>query len=487
MKIEKLLDGVEIIKVCVDKETHICDIVSDSRNVGLGSVFVAIYGEKRDGNDYICNAMEHGAALIVSEKDLAPNIPHIKVKNARQSLAVMCSNYYGNPTKDMKVIAVTGTNGKTSTAWFIYNILISAGKNCGLISTVGCMINRKEGKYGGGGATNDICSAMTTPEPEVLYKIFYDMKRAGCEYIVTEASSHSISQHRLDGTHIDAGIFTNLSLEHLDFHKSIENYFNTKLSLFEKCKFAIINADDEYGKRVYEKYRDKSVLCSINDHKGVYADKIESDENGTRYVLFSDDATVRINSVICGKYTVYNTMLAAMCCMKLGIFPDYISDGIRFTERISGRLERYKGLNIYIDYAHTPYAMENVIKSVRAFSKNKKITVLFGCGGDRDKSKRAEMGKIASELADKTVITSDNSRSEDKNEIIKDILVGIEKDKTHFIIPDRREAIIYAVKSMRENEILLLLGKGHETYEISKDGKRHFDEREIIEEALSEK
>lgn len=487
MKLKELLKGVKVITSCADTDTEISCVVSDSRKAVKDCVFVAICGVKRDGNDYACEAIKNGAAAIVSEKDITGIKNLVVVENARSALAIMQSNYYGNPTRDLRVIAVTGTNGKTSVSYFIYNILTTAGKRCGLISTVETLINGEKMDFGGGGAVTDISSAMTTPDPETLYKILDVMRKEGCEYVVMEASSHSLSQHRLDGLHVNVAIFTNLSPEHLDFHGDMENYFASKLILFENCDISIINTDDGYGKRIAEKYSYKTLTCSLTEKSEYRAEQIKCGFDGCEYLLLSDDATLRINSVICGEYTVYNTMLAAVCALYLDIDAAFICEGIRFTNKISGRLEKYKNYNIYIDYAHTPRAMENVIKSVRNFSGGKKITVLFGCGGDRDKTKRGVMGRISTSLADNTIITSDNPRTEDPYKIIGDILTGVVKGKEHTVIPDRREAIKYAVKTMGKDEILLLLGKGHENYEITKNGKTSFDEREIIAEALKEK
>ncbi|MGM9645702.1 MAG: UDP-N-acetylmuramoyl-L-alanyl-D-glutamate--2,6-diaminopimelate ligase [Eubacteriales bacterium] len=487
MKLKELLKGVKVITSCADTDTEISKVVSDSRKSVKDCVFVAICGGKRDGNDYACEAIKKGAAAIVSEKNITGIKNLVVVENARSALAIMQSNYYGNPAKDMRVIAVTGTNGKTSVSYFIYNILTTAEKRCGLISTVETLINGEKMDFGGGGAVTDISSAMTTPDPETLYKILDVMRKEGCEYVVMEASSHSLSQHRLDGLHVNIAIFTNLSPEHLDFHGDMENYFASKLMLFENCDTSIVNTDDEYGKRIAKKYKEKTHTCSLTEKSDYRAEQIKCGSEGCEYLLLSEDATLRINSVICGEYTVYNTMLAAVCALYLDIDAAFICEGIRFTNKISGRMEKYKNYNIYIDYAHTPGAMENVIKSVRNFAGGKKITVLFGCGGDRDKTKRAVMGRISTSLADNTIITSDNPRTEDPYKIIGDILTGVVKGKEHVVIPDRKEAIKYAVKTMKKDEILLLLGKGHENYEITKNGKTGFDEREIIAEALGEK
>lgn len=466
----------------IDLNIDINSIALDSRCVKKGDVFVAIKGEKRDGNNYIDEALKKGAAVIVSDQKVKLNIPYVYVKNTREAVAKMWSAYYQNPTKNLKIIAITGTNGKTSSAYILYSILKTAKKKCGLISTIECIINDKVYDTNGGSEVSDIPSAMTTPDPAVLYRLFYEMSNEGVEYAVMEASSHALSQSKLAGADVYIGAFTNLSMEHLDYHENLNNYFESKKKLFKICKNSIINIDDEYG-RIIKKEYPKSYGYSINSISDFYVEKVEYFDDGCRIFANLQGENIEINSNLCGKFVPYNIMLAAGCAKLLKIDNDNIKLGINSCKNVCGRLEKIKN-NIYIDYAHTPEAMKNVILSIKSIYKNKNIIVLFGCGGDRDRSKRAEMGRIASKYCDEIIITADNSRTENTMDVIMDIIAGIDKYKSHYIIPNRRDAIEFIVKKLKENEILLLLGKGHEKYEIDNMGKHYFNEKEIVEEVL---
>ncbi|MBQ7788085.1 MAG: UDP-N-acetylmuramoyl-L-alanyl-D-glutamate--2,6-diaminopimelate ligase [Clostridia bacterium] len=487
MKLKKLLNLVNILNCNVDLETDVKKLTSDSRKVKKGYVFVAIKGENHDGNNFIAQAIENGAIAVVSEDlNICSNysLPYIQVKNARSALAKMWSSYYNEPSKEMKIIAITGTNGKTSSAYFLYKILRNAKKKCGLISTIECLINDKVIDINGGSEVLDKISAMTTPDPEILYSILYKMKRKGVKYVVMEASSHALDQHKLDGLTVNIGVFTNLTHEHLDYHKNMQDYFSAKEKLFKKCLVGVVNIDDGYGKILINKYKGRLFSVSCKQESDYKAEAIECDTSGCRYTLNKGEKKINIETRLCGTFMVYNSICAIACADILGIDEKNIKNGIYNLLSIKGRVERYKDKNIYIDYAHTPYAMENIINSIKEIEKNKKLIVLFGCGGDRDKEKRAEMGDLCSKLADIIIITSDNPRSEDSKEIIKDIVKGIDKTKTHIIIPERKEAIKYAIKILSENKVLLLLGKGHENYEIDNEGKKHFDERIILDEAF---
>ena len=480
MKLNELIHKDEILDGNVDLEIKIESITSDSRNVQKNSVFVAIKGEARDGNEYILDAINNGAIVIVTEqKPQDEKVPHVMVKNARSIISKMYSRYYGLNNK-AKIIAVTGTNGKSTVSYFIYNILRCANKSAGLISTVECLTNDKKLDLLGGGATSDIASAMTTPDPEKLYGALYEMQKQGIDYVVLETSSHAIEQSRLDGLKVDFGVFTNLSSEHLDYHKTIKNYFFSKSKLFEKAKVGIVNIDDAYGKRLVETYKN---IYSFSIHKSANfsASQIEQSGELTSFV-FNFGEQIQLKTKMIGEYNVYNASLASSVAVLLGIEGEKIKEGIEKTE-VKGRLERVYS-NVYIDYAHTPIATEAVLKALKENEKGKRIIALFGCGGQRDVAKRAKIGKIASSLADVLIITSDNSRSEEPLEIIKDILEGVDRQKMHMIIPKRKDAILYACSILTENDVLILLGKGHENYEIDKSGKHYFDERVILSEVL---
>ncbi len=481
MKLNKLIYKDEIIDAKADFEIDIEAISCDSRKVQKNGAFVAIKGELRDGNEYINEAIKNGAAVVITDSDLAlKGAPYILVKNTRSQISKMYARFYGLPDKNAKVIAVTGTNGKSTVSYFIYNILKSANKSVGLISTVECLINGETVDTGGGGAVADKASAMTTPDPEKLYYILNEMKKHAAEYIVLEVSSHALDQCRIDGIDVDLAVFTNLSSEHLDYHKTIENYFISKELLFKKAKVGVVNIDDEYGKRLKETYKSMRSFSMKQDAE-FFADGIKYTSDFICFDFYHN-GKIELKTKMIGAYNVYNASLACAACTLLGISAEKIQEGILNTH-VKGRLERFSS-NIYIDYAHTPRATEAALSAIREKEKDKKIIVLFGCGGDRDKSKRAEIGKIASSLADILIITSDNSRSEEPSEIIKDILDGVDRQKMHMIIPKRRDAIAYASKIIRKNEVLVLLGKGHETYEIDKKGKHFFDERVILSEVL---
>lgn len=481
MKLYNLLKKDEILEASVDLNTEIEAISTDSRRTVKNSVYAAIRGEKRDGNDYIGEAIKNGASVIVTEdREALKSFPCVLVKSVRSVVAKMYARYYGLPDKNARIIAVTGTNGKSTVSYYIYNILRSAGNSVGLISTVECLINGEAVDLGGGGAVCDIASAMTTPDPEKLYGVLNEMKSRGVEYVVLETSSHALDQCRLDGIEIDVGVFTNMSSEHIDYHKTMENYFLAKERLFKKAHRGIVNIDDFYGERIKEA-NENIYSFSMNKNADFRASDIRYTDDGLSFVFENGEKT-KIETKMIGKHNVYNASLACAVANLLGISNEKISEGILKT-RVRGRLEKFAS-NIYIDYAHTPTAIEASLSAVRQKEKGKRIIALFGCGGDRDKSKRAEIGKIASILADCLIITSDNPRNEEPTEIIKDILAGVDRQRLHIVIPSRRDAISYGVRILKENDVLVLLGKGHEAYEIDKSGKHYFDERVILSEVI---
>ena len=481
-----LYDLIKTVKIKCSKvnlNTEIKGIASDSRKIKSGYAFVAINGDKRDGNDYIEEAIKNGASVIVTDnKNLYCNFPTVHVENARESLSLMWNEYYENPTKNMKIIAITGTNGKTSCAYLLYSILRKARKKCGLISTIECLINDKNHKIEKKGAVSDIYAEMTTPDPEVLYSIFNVMKNDGVEYVVMEASSHSISQKRLAGVEIYLSAFTNLSREHLDYHKNMENYYNSKKELLANSQIGIVNIDDEFGKKLINEIP-RLYTSSTKTKADFCAENIEFSNTGCSFLAKSKDNTIEIVSNLLGNFVPENIMIAFALANLLEIPYDSIKEGILSCNQIKGRMEMIEN-SIIIDYAHTEEAMKNTILSIKKHNPHKLITVVFGCGGDRDKSKRSQMGRIASDYCDKIILTSDNSRSEKTEDIINEIKSGISSQAECYVIEDRKKAIEFAVKTKQENEILLLLGKGHENYEINRNGKSYFNEREIVKEAL---
>ena len=486
MILKNIINENDIISSNVNLENSFNQIASDSRRILQNDVFFAIKGESKNGNNYINDAIIRGASTVITDEEIKnKDIPFVLVKNVRSALAKAWSHYYNDPSSTMKVIAITGTNGKSSTAELIYSILTASNKKCGLISTIRCLINGEEINHNGGSDVSDKFSAMTTPDPEVLYYLLNKMKESNVEYVVLEASSHALKQRKLDGIAIDIGVFTNLSHEHLDFHKSIDDYFYSKEILFEKSNFCVINVDDEYGKRLYSKFKNKSASISLFKDSDFYATQVVSTSNGSRFEVNYSGGELDVESQLCGNFVVYNALTAATVSKIVGVSDENIKKGILNLKNIKGRLEKYKNKSIYIDYAHTPMATKSVLESIREVEKDKRLICLFGCGGDRDKSKRKEIGKIASELSDVLIITSDNPRSENPIEIIQDILTGVDRSKLHLVVPSRKEAILCAAKMYDEKTAIVLLGKGHENYEIDINGKHFFDERLILDEAFS--
>jgi UDP-N-acetylmuramoyl-L-alanyl-D-glutamate--2,6-diaminopimelate ligase len=487
MRLNELLKGVKVISSKISVDTEIEKPCSDSRKCIKNSVFIAINGENRDGNEYIDEALKNGAICIVTDKKDV-YIKHkncILVKNSRSASAYMWSNYYKFSSSNMKIIGITGTNGKTSCAYFLYNILKKAHKRVGLISTIECLINDKRLEINGGGEVLDIASAMTTPDPEILYYIFSKMRENDIEFVVMEVSSHALELRKVEPIDFSCAIFTNLSSEHLDFHKNMESYFNSKKRLFEKSSVAIVNTDDEYGKQLLA--GGVCDFCTVSSLlQGDFCiEKADASMKGTTYLLKNAQKEVEVYTKIIGKYNIFNSALAFACATILGIKENDALEGIASLNCIPGRMESL-GEGVFVDYAHTPKAFENVLGSLRDFAHHGRIIALFGCGGDRDKSKRPEMGKIASKLADKVIITSDNSRTENKMDIISDIVSGIEGENFEIVI-SRKDAIKRALEIKKENDIVLLLGKGHEKYEIDSEGKHYFSEKDIVREVLYDK
>ena len=479
-------------------DPEITAICPDSRRIKGGELYLAIEGLHKDGHAYIGEAIARGAAALVVSKKAAKEkridkegmlLPIIEVEDTRIAAARLYSAFYGDPHKRLRMIGVTGTNGKTSVSSLIAEILRSAGKKVGVIGTTGC--------FSSGGGRLDITPAdpsasMTTPDPEELYKILDRFASDGAEYAVMEVTSHALSLGKVEPIEFEIGVFTNLSEDHLDFHESMENYFAAKSALFKQCRTAVINYDDRYGRILADEINIPTYSCSAEGREtNCYAEDIRIRARaGIEYKLISGEMRLRVRSRLSGSFNVMNTMQAALTAHALGVKAAVIKDALAEFSGISGRLEKMRlggrvDFSVYIDYAHTPDALENLLKTARSFAlRGQRIVLLFGCGGDRERQKRAIMGNIATCMADLAIITSDNSRTESRGDIINDILSGVALDATYTVIEDRREAIEYAIKNARRGDIILLAGKGHEEYEIDGEGKKPFSEREIVKEAI---
>lgn len=489
MNLHLLCREAGIFVPCHLPDPCVVGIRTDSRKVERGDLFVCIRGLTFDGHQYIKDAVARGAAAIIAEKTVdCGDVPVVAVEDTRLSAAMLYDAWYGHPTRSLKLIAVTGTNGKTSVTYMLRSIFEAAMYRCGVIGTVHCYSAGRRLEIR---AENPLAN-MTTPDPEELYRILSVMASDGVEYVFMEASSHALALRKLDALTFHAAVFTNLTEEHLDFHGNMENYFSAKARLFSMCKRAIINLDDAYGKRLRETASCSVLTCSAKGEAADFSAEeiLDLGAEGMSYSLRSRNVLATVHTPIPGRFTVMNTLEAAACALSEGIPPSVVISALGALCGVDGRMERVRlgipcGFSVFIDYAHTPDALRNLLLSADGFrQKGQRIVVLFGCGGDRDKGKRPVMGRIASELADFSVVTSDNSRSEDPLTIISEICRGMDADK-YVAIPSREEAIDWVIRTAKGGDVILLAGKGHEAYEIDKGGKRPFDEREIVRAAVA--
>ena len=472
MKLKELLPNKK--ELCLDLE--ITSVTSDSRNVIEGSAFVCIKGPSVDGHDFAKSAAEQGAAVIICEKDLGLS-NQVVVSDTKGIFAEMCAAWFGNPAKSLKIVGVTGTNGKTSTTYMIKTMLEAAGHKCGLIGTIQNMIGEEI-----------VPAKNTTPGIYELNELFAKMRDKGCEYVLMEVSSHALDQGRVSGIEFETAVFTNLTQDHLDYHITMENYLEAKKKLFKMCKTAVVNLDDDYSEKLLDGLECKVITYSASDDNATYTAKnINYRADGLEYEFVGYNTIRRMRVKTGGKFTVYNSMAAVICAMELGISLSDISEALAQMEGVKGRAEVYptgKDFTVIIDYAHTPDGLKNILRAFYG-CKRGRLVALFGCGGDRDRTKRPIMGQVACNYADYVIITSDNPRSEEPALIIEDILEGIKETKTPYtVIENRGEAIKFAVENAQKDDIIVLAGKGHETYQILKDGTIHFDEREVLAQAL---
>lgn len=473
MKLSELLKNADVKNSFADCE--IVDVTQDSRLVREGFLFVCIKGNTFDGHSVAKEMLEKGARAVVCERDLGLE-NQIVVSDTREAYSIICANYFSNPAKKLKLIGLTGTNGKTTTTFLIKQILEGAGKRVGLIGTVQNMV------------CDEVYPAKyTTPDAYELQRLFSLMVKADCEYCVMEVSSQALAQGRVNGLHFEIGAFTNLTQDHLDYHKTWENYFNSKRILFENSSIAVTNADDENGLKIVSGLNCKVVSYAVNTNNADYVAKnVKFKSNGVEYELVSE-LIGRVNCPIPGRFSVYNSLCAASIALTLGISFEEVLTAISKSNGVKGRIEVVPtdtDYTVIIDYAHSPDGLENIISSLREIAK-KRIVTVFGCGGDRDRTKRPIMGKIAAELSDFCVVTSDNPRSENPSKIIEDILEGMKGVSTPYVVVEnRREAIKWALEHAEKDDIILLAGKGHETYQILPTGTIHFDEREVVADIL---
>ncbi len=484
MKLKELLD--QIYSNPVDKEYLNWDIQSlssDSRKVEPNSIFVALKGQSFNGELFIDKAISAGAKVIVSTRaiplsEAKGQVCYLHVDQPSEFLRQLTLKFYGDPSRKMHVIGVTGTNGKTTFTYLMESIVQVHHKSCGVIGTINCRLG-DEVKV----------SQNTTPSLVENQQILADMRRKGADYCVMEVSSHALDQGRVDLIEFSTGVFTNLTSDHLDYHKTRENYFLAKSLLFKNLSsnaHAVINIDDPYGQKLISLTKAKVITYGIDHNAHVKAVDVEIGIAGNKFKLITPNGERVVQTKLVGRYNVYNMLAAVACALGEKFSFDKIVEALEQFETVPGRLEKVdygQNFSVFIDFAHTQDALENVLRTIRR-ATNKKIILVFGCGGDRDKRKRPLMGKVASQLADFSIVTSDNPRSEEPGAIVEDIVKGFE-NKNYAVIVDRKEAIAKALTTAHPGDVVIVAGKGHETYQIFKDQTIKFNERQIIRELLN--
>lgn len=480
MKLKDLLQDMEVLSATADMETEIKYVRYDSRAVEAGDLFVAVTGYAVDGHSFIGAVMEKGAAAVVCERIPEGEVPYIQVPDSRRALAQLGDNFFGHPAKAMTMIAVTGTNGKTSTTYLLKAILEKTrGAKVGLIGTNQNMIGEEV-----------VPTERTTPGPFETRELFAEMRDKGCTHVVMETSSHALHQGRIHGVTYDVGIFTNLTQDHLDYHKTMEAYCDAKAILFRNCVSGVVNADDPWTPRLM-KDATCEVLTYARDAKAdLTAQAIELAADHIAFTAVYEDQRVPIRVNIPGGFMVYNTLDVLGACLALGISLEESAEVLATVPHVKGRVEVVptpgKDYTILIDYAHTSDSLINVLTTVQGFARGRTVA-LFGCGGDRDRTKRPIMGKAAADHADFVIVTTDNPRTEKPSDIIADILPGMAGTATPYVVvEDRIQAIHYAMDHAQKDDVIVLCGKGHETYQEVNHEKHHMDEREIVADYLNQ-
>lgn len=483
MTLKEYLEGIPCtVSIPPDEmeKIPVTSVTNDSRQVREGSVFVCVQGGRFDGHTKAAEALENGAAAVVVERDLGL-FRQILVENSRAAYALLCANHFGNPARRLKLVGVTGTSGKTTVSFLVRSILQEAGKKVGLIGTISTQIGELE-----------FPAKHTTPDPYQLHTMLERMAEAGCEYVVMEASSHALDQQRLAGCRFAAAVFTNLSQEHLDYHCTMENYFAAKKKLFSMTDTPVVNLDDPKGRELAEELGGNTVTFSLErDDATLTARNISSAVKGSSFIIVGERIIQRTRVAMPGRFSVSNAMAAAAACYALGIPIDVIARGLAACPGVPGRAEVIPApvdYTIIRDFAHAPEELEQIIATLAPFKGKGRLITLFGCAGDRDRTKRAAMGEAVAKGSDLAILTSDNPRTEDERQIIDDTLPGLERyDTPYEVIPDRYEAIAWALDHAKKDDILLLAGKGHEDYQVLKEETVFFDEKVLVQQLLAER
>ena len=483
-----LLEGVKLHTAVSSPDLCIRQIACDSRKVQAGALFVAIHGVATDGNIYAKDAASRGAVVVLSEDpapaDWAPDVVWVQVSEARKALALTAANFFGKPATALKLVGVTGTNGKTTTTSLIDSIVRAAGAQTGLFGTIAYHTPRGEHP-----------APNTTPESVDLQSFFAEIRDAQGTYAVMEASSHALALDRLWGCHFAAAVFTNLTRDHIDFHKNFDNYFAAKRRLFEGTgagapDVAVVNTDDEWGKKLLG-LGQKTLTYGLQNGADLTAKKFPLSFGGLNFAAQTPNGKIQVQSALVGRINVYNILAAVGAGIALGFSNEIIEAGIRNLEAVAGRFQRVdqgQPFLVVVDYAHTDDALENLIRTARELNPKGRIITLFGCGGSRDRTKRPIMGELSGRLSDLSILTSDNPRQEDPLKIISDVVVGMQKSGGKYMIePDRGKAVALAIDEAQAGDIVLLAGKGHEDYQVFADHTIHFDDREEARKALRDR
>ena len=461
MQLDELVRATPVTQVVGDLSVQVTDVVHDSRAVSEGALFCCIPGALVDGHDFAAGAVDAGAVALLCERELPLDVTQVVVPETRVAMGPIASYFHGSPSRELDVVGVTGTNGKTTTTHLLRSILEADGRSARVIGT--------------------LTGTRTTPESTDLQRQFDEFVHDGVTAVAMEVSSHALAQHRVDGTWFRVGVFTNLSRDHLDFHSSLNAYFDAKASLFtpDRCASAVINVDDEWGRKLVERLTIPWRPCSLDLVDDI---KLDADESRCRW----DGVELRVP--LGGRFNLANGLAAALVARSLGVMPETIAAGLAAAGPVPGRFERVDAgqpFSVVVDYAHTPDGLEQLLLAAREVAGQGRVLVVFGCGGDRDRTKRGPMGAVAARLADTAVVTSDNPRSEDPSAIIDAVLEGIEDRSNVLVEPDRRAAIALALHDAHPGDVVVVAGKGHETVQIVGALETPFDDRTVARELLS--
>ena len=476
MELNKLVKNLDQVKIFGNDKIEVESVVIDSRCVTKGSLFICLKGSDYDGHDFISQAEKYGAVAVLTERKLSTALTQVIVKDCRKAMSIVAAAFYGWASKKMKIIGVTGTNGKTTTAHFIASVLNQAGVKCGVIGTLGTFYGEKF-----------IEPTLTTPDPIFLHKIFDEMYQSGYKTVVMEVSAHASYFEKLSGIDFAVGVFTNLTRDHLDFFGNMDEYKKAKLKFFKEanCKYVVTNTDDDFGEYIAESFKN-TITYGVDNPADVFAMEITANGKKTNFIINLFDCVYNLSVNLLGKFNVYNVLAAATTCALLGVKTDVIAKGLSTLKNVSGRLECVadKNYRVFIDYAHTPDGLKKVITALKERTDGRLICV-FGCGGNRDGGKRYEMGKISGEQADFTIITTDNPRFEEPMDIISQIEKGVlSVTKNYVIVQDRKDAINYALDFAKDNDLILIAGKGCEDYQEILGIKQPFNDKDIVKELI---